>query len=116
MDLMAEIFAMLSACFTGVAYLLVGMEMTYPKTQKCDKKFYKCIKCFKCGKCHKKKKRKAKTNSESNSDSEHKHSDTKKNIIVIDTKEPIVIDTKEPIVENVVMTKIKYNTFVETEV
>lgn len=117
MDLMAEVFAMLSACFTGVAYLLVGMEMTYPKTQHCDKKFYKCIKCLKCGKRHKNKHRtNSETNSEDNTEtnSEVKLDDNNKDSIT--KKKIIVIDTKEPIVENVVMTKIKYNTFVETEV
>mgnify|MGYP001182682159 CR=1 FL=1 len=46
MDLTAEVFAMLSACFTGVAYLLIGLEIVYPKTKKCEKKLKNCCGCL----------------------------------------------------------------------
>ena len=46
MDLLAEVFAMLGASFAGIAYLLVGLEIVYPKTRKCKKKINRCMKCF----------------------------------------------------------------------
>ena len=45
MDLLAEIFAMLGACFAGIAYLLVSIEILYPKTKKCKKSWTKCGLC-----------------------------------------------------------------------
>ena len=45
MDLLAEIFAMLGASFASMAYLLVSIEIVYPKTKKCDKKIRKCSRC-----------------------------------------------------------------------
>jgi hypothetical protein len=45
MDLLAEIFAMLGASFAGMAYLLVSIEIVYPKTKKCERKIRKCSRC-----------------------------------------------------------------------
>lgn len=45
MDLLAEIFAMLGASFAGMAYLLISIEIIYPKTKKCNKKIKKCSQC-----------------------------------------------------------------------
>ena len=55
MDLLAEVFAMLGASFAGIAYLMVGIEIMYPKTKGCKKKMNSkwclCRKTKKIKKC-----------------------------------------------------------------